>query len=94
MKHTGVQTRIGVIVPKLSAIKPAVSLSKEAKHRLKWIDYYHTHGHNGRLTCRHFGIHHKTFYRYYQRFELKGVAGLENRSHRPRHVRQPHTPNR
>jgi len=90
--HTGVQTRVGVIVPRLGSIKTTVTLSKTAKQRLKWIDYYHTHGYNARLTCRHYGIAHRTFYRYYQRFKLQGIVGLEVRSHRPKKVRQPLTP--
>jgi transposase InsO family protein len=92
MKHTGTQTRTGVFVPGLSSIRQTVTLSKEAKLRLKWLDYYHAHGKNVRLTCRHFGIHHRTFYRYYQRFKQQGLAGLESRSERPIHVRQPMTP--
>lgn len=92
MRHTGVQARIGVVVPGLNSIKATVSLSKEAKQRLKWIDYYEAHGRNARLTCRHFGIHHKTFYRYHNRFKLKGIVGLESKSHRPNQVRTPTTP--
>ncbi len=92
MKRTGVQTRIGVVVPNLASIRPTVTLSKPAKQRLRWIDYYHTHGQNARLACRHFGIHHRTFHRYYKRFKLQGLTGLEARSHRPNHLRQPTTP--
>lgn len=90
--HTGTQTRIGMVVPKLGSIKATVSLSKPAKVRLTWIDYYLAHGRNARLTCRHFGIVHRTFYRYYDRYQLKGLVGLEAKSHRPQHVRQPLTP--
>lgn len=92
MKHTGSQTRTGVIVPNLSSIKFTVSLSRDAKQRLKWVDFYHAHNSNARLTCRHFGIAHRTFYRYYNRFKLHGLVGLEARSERPKHVRQPTTP--
>ncbi|PJE65635.1 hypothetical protein COU91_00570 [Candidatus Saccharibacteria bacterium CG10_big_fil_rev_8_21_14_0_10_47_8] len=70
MKHTGTQARIGVVVPRLSSIRPTVTLSREAKARLKWLDYYHGHGNNGALTCCHFGIHHQTPYRYYERFKF------------------------
>lgn len=90
--HTGSQARIGMVVPGLGRLKATVSLSKQAKLRLKWIDYYHAHGKNARLTCRHFGIAHRTFYRYYQRFKQQGLAGLEARSERPVHVRSPLTP--
>jgi transposase InsO family protein len=90
--YTGTQTRTGMVVPRLGSIKATVTLSKAAKQRLKWIDYYRAHGNNGRLTCRHFGIHHRTFYRYYQRFQQQGLIGLEARSHRPQRIRQPLTP--
>jgi len=90
--HTGAQTRTGVVVPRLGSIKATVSLSKQAKIRLAWIDYYKAHGNNARLTCRHFGIAHRTFYRYYDRFKLQGLRGLESHSHRPGRVRQPLTP--
>ncbi len=90
--HTGSQARIGTVVPKLGSIKQTVSLSKPAKLRLAWIDYYLAHGNNARLTCRHFGVAHRTFYRYYDRFKLQGLSGLEARSHRPNKVRLPLTP--
>jgi transposase InsO family protein len=56
------------------------------------MDYYYAHSSNARLTCRHFGIHHRTFYRYYERLKKQGLIGLEARSHKPQHVRQPTTP--
>jgi len=90
--RTGTQTRTGVVIPGLASVRSTTTLSKEAKQRLKWVDYYHAHGHNARLTCRHFGVAHRTFYRYYNRFKLQGVAGLEARSQRPNKVRQPTTP--
>lgn len=90
--HTGTQTRIGMVVPKLGSVKATISLSKQAKQRLQWIDYYHAHGRNARLTCRHYGIAHRTFYRYYQRFKVHGLKGLESLSQRPHKVRQPLTP--
>ena len=80
------------VLPKLNKIKDPVSLSKEAKQRLKWMDYYQAHDENARLTCRHFGIHHRTFYRYYKRFKEQGLVGLENLSKRPLNLRQPTTP--
>lgn len=89
---TGTQTRTGVVIPGLSRVKPTTTLSKAAKQRLKWIDYYHAHDNNARLTCRHFGIAHRTFYRYYNRFKQQGLLGLENYSQRPHKLRQPTTP--
>lgn len=92
MKHTGCQARTGVVVPKLNSIKSTVSLSKSASLRLKWIDYYNSHDNNARLTCRHFGITHRTFYRYYNRVKTEGLVGLEARSCRPNKLRSPTTP--
>jgi len=41
-----------------------VELSKKARQRLKWFDYYNSRSHNARLTCRHFDISPQTFYRW------------------------------
>lgn len=91
-RKVGGQTVIGAVVPGLARIRVPTPLSKEAKIRLKWVDYYHSHQNNARLTCRRFGIHHRSFYRYYDRFQKLGLKGLENLSQRPKHVRQPTTP--
>jgi transposase InsO family protein len=91
-KRIGSSASAQGVAPKLARIKDLVSLSKEAKQRLKWMDYYRAHDSNARLTCRHFGIHHRTFYRYYERFKEMGLRGLENLSKRPSNVRQPTTP--
>ena len=66
-----------------------VELSRKARHRLKWFDYYNPHNHNARLTCRHFDISPQTFYRWQRRYNPRNIASLEDRSHRPKHVRQP-----
>lgn len=65
------------------------AISKKAKQRLKWFDYYNTHNHNARLTCRYFGISPQTFYRWKKRYNPWHLESLENRSCRPKHVRQP-----
>ncbi len=71
----------------LAKIKP--ELSKEAQLRLKWFDYYDSHGENACLTCRHFDISPQTFYRWKRRYDPKHPETLESRSCRPKHVRQP-----
>lgn len=70
----------------LSRIRP---VSKEAQARLKWFDYYESHGRNARLTCRHFGISPQTFYRWKRRYNPLSPQSVESRSHRPGRVRQP-----
>ena len=64
-------------------------LSAEARRRLKWMDYYYSHGRNARLTCRHFDLTPQTFYRWLRRFDRWDLTSLEDRSRRPHHVRQP-----
>jgi transposase InsO family protein len=70
------------------------SLSREARHRLRWMEFYLAHGRQVRLTCRHFGISSATFYRWWRRYDPRRPASLEDdrRTRRPRRVRQPMTP--
>jgi len=64
-------------------------ISKEAQTRIKWFDYYRDHGENARLTCRYFGISPQTFYRWKRRYNPQNPKTIEDRSHRPRRLRQP-----
>jgi putative transposase len=64
-------------------------LSKAAQRRLQWILFYGFNGRNVARTCRHFGISRQTFYRWKRRFDRHDLSTLEERSHRPRKVRQP-----
>ncbi len=81
---------ISGVVPGASRLaRLQVELSKKARQRLKWVDYYQAHGHNARLTCRHFDIGPQTFYRWKRRYNPKHLGSLEDRSHRPKHIRQP-----
>jgi len=89
--RTGVYPRTAV--PGIGQIhdKP-IRLSKEAKLRLSWLDYYLAHRHNAALTCRHYGIARSCFHKWLKRYQVQGLAGLEGRSKRPNRVRQPLTP--
>ena len=78
--------------PNLRQIKTTVTLDKAAKMRLKWMDYYQTHGSNGALTARHFGIAKSCFFKWRKRYRAFGPAGLAERPKRPKTVRQPLTP--
>jgi putative transposase len=63
-------------------------LSRAARLRLKWFDFYESHQRNARLTCRHFGISPQTFYRWKRRYNNRQIDTLEDHSCRPRRVRQ------
>ncbi len=64
-------------------------ISRSAKARLKWMDYYRAHENNASLTCRYFGISRQTFYRWKRRYNPRDLRSLEERSHRPARLRQP-----
>ncbi len=81
---------ISGVVPGVSRLtKLKVELSRKARQRLKWFDYYNSHGCNARLTCRYFGISPQTFYRWKRCYNPKHIQSLDDRSHHPRHLRQP-----
>lgn len=63
-------------------------LSRRARARLAFIDWYFAHGKNASLTCRHFAISRQTFYRWLGRYEPFNLAALEDRSSVPKRRRQ------
>src|SRR5258707_6159481 len=65
------------------------SLSRAAQGRLQWMLFYVFNGRNAARTCRRFAISRQTFYRWKRRFNRHDLRTLEERSHRPRSVRQP-----
>ncbi len=77
------------VLPGTMRLGRIADLSREANKRLQWFIYYQTHGSNGRLTCRHFGISPQTFYRWKRRYNPEHLGSLEGRSHRPGRLRQP-----
>jgi transposase-like protein len=65
-----------------------VELSREARVRLSWMDFY-GETKNVALTCRRFGISRQTFYRWRRRYDAMDLTNLESGSHRPRRCRRP-----
>jgi transposase InsO family protein len=76
-------------VPGYARLPSIPVLSKKARQRLKWFDYYKSHNQNARLTCRYFGISPQTFYRWKRRYDPYHLERLEDRPCRPHRVRQP-----
>jgi transposase InsO family protein len=75
-------------MPRQAAQLPAAPvLSRDAKQRLKILDYARTHTISA--TCRHFGIARSTYYRWATRYDPQRLSLLENRSSAPRRVRRP-----
>ena len=71
----------------ISYLKKYANLSKEAKQRLKWMDYHRECG-NASKTCRHFGISRQCFYEWYRRYDPNNLYTLENHSCAPINKRQ------
>lgn len=65
-------------------------LSREAKGRLTFLDWYFTHDRKASLTCRHFAISRQTFYRWLKRYDPHRLASLEDRSSAPKRRRFRH----
>jgi transposase InsO family protein len=66
---------------------PGAQLSRDAKQRLRILDYARTH--TVAATCRHFGIARSTYYRWAKRYDPQRLSLLENRSSRPTRCRRP-----
>src|SRR3989338_1454768 len=61
-----------------------LKLSKAAGLRLDWFIYYEAKAQsNVSLTCRHFGIAPKTFYKWHHRFDGRNLKSLEDHSRAP-----------
>jgi len=71
----------------ISYLKKYANLSKEAKQRLKWMDYYFK-CENVSLTCRYFGMARKTFYKWLNRYDPNNLYTLEDQSREPLNKRQ------
>ena len=69
--------------------RAAKPVSRAARQRLRWMDYYRTHGRNAAFTCRYFGISRQTFYRWRRRYDPQDLSSLQDRSHRPHRRRRP-----
>ena len=63
------------------------NLSKLARQRLSWFDYYRLCA-NVSKTCRHFGLSRKTFYKWQKQYDPQNLYSLEDRSRAPIRKRQ------
>jgi putative transposase len=71
------------------AARAEPTLTRQARQRLKMLQWYEEHDQNVSLTCRRFGFSRDTFYRWWRRYQRAGPRGLEDRSRRPHRMRQP-----
>jgi transposase InsO family protein len=69
--------------------RQGVHLSANAQRRLKAVRWYEQHDRNASLTARHFAYSRSAFHAWLKAYQTSGVRGLEDKSRRPRNVRQP-----
>src|SRR6266498_2297511 len=83
----------GHILPGAARIARIPVLSKKAKQRLKWMDWYFTHDANARATCRHFSLSPDVFYRWKNRYNPGDLTTLEDdvSTRTPQTLRKPET---
>jgi putative transposase len=84
---TGTSLCLRYRMPRTAERMPGAELSRDAKQRLRWMDYARTHSVSA--TCRHFGIARSTYYRWATRYDPQRLSFLENRSSAPRRMRRP-----
>jgi hypothetical protein len=88
----GTQTTLFTLYPKSLIGKLRyvndVKLTKEAKLRLRWIEYYEKVK-DVTKTCRYFGISRTTFYKWLKRYQKDGLKGLLDRPKTPLRKRAP-----
>jgi len=64
------------------------NITKKAKQRLKVVDWLRAHGGSVSLTARHFGLNRETVRIWRDKFNRVGMLALNDKSHKPKNVRQ------
>lgn len=66
-----------------------LKVSKQARQRLEWIIYYHSH--SASQTARYFGISRKTFHKWFREFDQDNIYSLyrlQDKSRAPKKTRE------
>lgn len=71
----------------ITQLNRSSNLSKQARLRIKWFDYYKRYNNVSR-TCRYYGISRKTFYKWINRYDSHNFLTLEDRDKAPIKRRQ------
>ena len=88
-------TIYGTILPGAISIARSTfltdKLTERARYKIKVLDWHRNHEHNISLTARHFGLGRMTMYRWLKAIKHYGPIGLNEKSRRPKKVREPTT---
>lgn len=63
------------------------NLTPKAKQKLKVVDWMRKHQNNVSLTARRFGLNRETVRIWKRKFDTVGMIALNEKSHRPKHLR-------
>lgn len=80
------------LLPQQTAGGQRITRSQTGRHRLRVLQWHQAHGANVTRTANHFGHSRVTIQSWLRRYRTRGLAGLEDRSRRPRNVRKPTWP--
>lgn len=73
-------------------VRKEVRLSRAAQHRFKVVRWHHERGANVTRTAEHFSHSRTSIQTWLRAYAAHGAVGLEDKSHRPHHVRKPTWP--
>jgi putative transposase len=78
------------LLPKATGeARAAKPLSRDARRRWAAVRWYEEHGRNASRTARHFGVSRSSLHLWLKHYGEGGPRALEDRSRRPKRVRQP-----
>ena len=84
-------TIYGSVLPgirSLASWAARTNITEKAKHRLKVVDWLRAHEGDVSLVSRHFGLDRKTVRSWRDKFNRVGMLALNDKSHKPKNVRQ------
>lgn len=64
------------------------NITEKAKQRLKVVDWLRSHENDISLAARHFGLNRETVRIWRDKFNQVGMLALNDKSHKPKHLRQ------
>jgi transposase InsO family protein len=88
LRQLGRQAPIRTVHERWFRLADALDLSSSARSRLAWFVWHDRHGKDVALTCRHFGIPRKSWYKWARRFDPMNLRLLEDRPRAPKNRRR------
>ena len=89
-RYGGRMTIYGRVLPgavSLANWEARPNLTPQAKQKMKVVDWMRFHQNNVSLTARRFGLNRETVRIWKQKFDTVGMIALNEKSHRPKHLR-------